>query len=44
MKLDTGDYVAALDIARDQINLPVIRKRQAAGEPDGRKIGVGFRR
>jgi len=42
MKLDTGDYVASLDIARDKIDLPAIRKRQAAGEPDGRRIGVGF--
>ena len=42
MKLDTGDYVACLDIARDKIDLPSIRKRQAAGEPDGRRIGVGF--
>jgi aerobic carbon-monoxide dehydrogenase large subunit len=42
MKLDTGDYVEALDIARDNIDLPAIRSRQAAGEPDGRKIGVGF--
>ena len=42
MKLDTGDYVASLDIARDKINLPAIRKRQAKGEPDGRRIGVGF--
>jgi carbon-monoxide dehydrogenase large subunit len=42
MKLDTGDYVAALKIARDQIDLAGMRKRQAAGEPDGRRIGVGF--
>ena len=42
MKLDTGDYVAALEIARDKIDLPAIRKRQARGESDGRKIGVGF--
>jgi carbon-monoxide dehydrogenase large subunit len=42
MRLDTGDYVAALDTARDWINLPAIRKRQAAGEADGRVIGVGF--
>jgi aerobic carbon-monoxide dehydrogenase large subunit len=42
MKLDTGDYVAALDIARDKIDLAGIRKRQAKAEPDGRKIGVGF--
>jgi carbon-monoxide dehydrogenase large subunit len=42
LKLDTGDYVAALDIARDKIDLPAIRKRQAEAEPDGRKIGIGF--
>ncbi len=42
MKLDTGDYVAALEIARDRIDLPAIRKRQTEGEPDGRRIGVGF--
>lgn len=42
LKLDTGDYVAALDIARDKIDLPAIRKRQAEGESDGRKIGIGF--
>ena len=42
MRLDTGDYVAALDTARDMIGLAAVRKRQAAGESDGRKIGVGF--
>src|SRR6185312_11645684 len=42
LKLDTGDYVASLEAARDAIGLPAIRKRQAAGEPDGRRIGVGF--
>jgi aerobic carbon-monoxide dehydrogenase large subunit len=42
MRLDTGDYVAALDTARDMIDLAAVRKRQAAGEPDGRAIGVGF--
>ncbi len=42
MRLDTGDYVAALDTARDMINLPAVRRRQAAGEPDGRAIGIGF--
>ncbi len=42
MRLDTGDYVAALDTARDLVDLPAVRKRQAAGEPDGRAIGVGF--
>ena len=42
MKLDTGDYVASLEIARDKIDFAAIRKRQAKGEPDGRRIGVGF--
>ncbi len=42
LKLDTGDYIAALDLAREKIDLPAIRRRQVAGEPDGRKIGVGF--
>ena len=42
MRLDTGDYVQALDTARDMIDLPAVRSRQAAGEPDGRVIGVGF--
>ena len=42
MRLDTGDYIASLDTARDMIDLPGIRKRQAVGEPDGRAIGVGF--
>jgi carbon-monoxide dehydrogenase large subunit len=42
MRLDTGDYVAALDTARDMIGLSAIRTRQQKGEPDGRVIGVGF--
>src|SRR6185437_14711644 len=42
MKLDTGDYVESLDIARNEIGFEAIRKRQAKGEPDGRAIGVGF--
>ena len=42
MRLDTGDYVSSLDIARDMVDLPAIRARQAQGEPDGRAIGVGF--
>jgi carbon-monoxide dehydrogenase large subunit len=42
LKLDTGDYVASLEAARDAIGLQAIRKRQAVGEPDGRRIGVGF--
>jgi len=42
MRLDTGDYLASLDRAVEMIDLPAIRRRQAAGEPDGRAIGVGF--
>ena len=41
MKLDTGDYVAALDIARDQVDAGD-SQASSEGEPDGRKIGVGF--
>ena len=40
MQLDTGDYVAALDTARDMIDLPAIRARQAkrrAGRPRHRR-------
>jgi carbon-monoxide dehydrogenase large subunit len=42
MRLDTGDYVASLDTARDMIDLAAVRARQAKREPDGRAIGVGF--
>ncbi len=42
MRLDTGDYVASLDMAHDMVGLPAIRKRQIAGEPNGRAIGIGF--
>src|SRR3979409_1807525 len=35
---DPGGYVASLDTARDMIDLPAIRERQAEGEPDGRAI------
>jgi carbon-monoxide dehydrogenase large subunit len=42
MRLDTGDYIAALDTTHDMIDLPAIRKRQENGEPDGRRVGVGF--
>jgi aerobic carbon-monoxide dehydrogenase large subunit len=42
MRLDTGDYIAALDTARDMIGMEAIRTRQQNGEPDGRAIGLGF--
>ena len=40
--LDSGDYPEALRRARANIDLAAIRQRQARGEPDGRRIGVGF--
>ena len=42
MRLDNGDYPAALATARDMIGLDAIRARQATAEPDGRRVGVGF--
>jgi carbon-monoxide dehydrogenase large subunit len=42
MRLDTGDYIASLDKARELVDLAGIRERQKKGEPDGRAIGVGF--
>ena len=42
MRLDTGEYHASLDAARDMIDLAAIRARQMKAEPDGRAIGVGF--
>jgi aerobic carbon-monoxide dehydrogenase large subunit len=40
--LDTGDYHASLETVVGMVDLPALRKRQEAGEPDGRAIGVGF--
>ena len=42
MRLDTGDYHASLETVVDMMDVPALRKRQAAGEPDGRVIGIGF--
>jgi carbon-monoxide dehydrogenase large subunit len=42
MRLDTGDYIASLDTAREMVKFEAIRARQEKGEPDGRAIGVGF--
>lgn len=39
---DSGDYVECLDRACRAVDLPALRERQARGEPDGRRIGVGF--
>jgi aerobic carbon-monoxide dehydrogenase large subunit len=39
---DSGDYQASLRLAREKIDLSAWRARQARGEPDGRRIGIGF--
>jgi carbon-monoxide dehydrogenase large subunit len=39
---DSGDYPEALRRVVAAIDLPAIRARQIAGEPDGRLIGVGL--
>lgn len=41
MRLDNGDYPAALERALAMVDLPALRARQRAGEPDGRRLGVG---
>jgi carbon-monoxide dehydrogenase large subunit len=42
MKLDTGDYIASLNACETLLDRETWRARQAQGEPDGRKIGIGF--
>ena len=39
---DSGDYKASLARAREKLDLPAWRARQARGEDDGRRIGIGF--
>ena len=39
---DSGDYPQCLRRAVAAIDLPAVRERQRRGEPDGRRIGVGF--
>jgi len=39
---DSGDYPEALRRAVEAIALDKVRERQKRGEPDGRRIGVGF--
>jgi carbon-monoxide dehydrogenase large subunit len=39
---DSGDYRKALKLAREKIELDAWRNRQSRGEPDGRRIGIGF--
>ncbi|WP_076998892.1 xanthine dehydrogenase family protein molybdopterin-binding subunit [Variovorax sp. KK3] len=40
--LDSGDYPASLQKAREMIDFDAVRRRQRATEPDGRLIGIGF--
>lgn len=42
LRLDNGDYPEALRQAVEMVDLPAIRARQGRGEPDGRKLGIGF--
>ncbi len=39
---DSGDYPEALRRAVEAIGFEAVRARQRRGEPDGRRIGVGF--
>lgn len=39
---DSGDYPEALRRAIDAIAFDRVRERQRSGEPDGRRIGIGF--
>ncbi|MCW5625041.1 MAG: molybdopterin-dependent oxidoreductase, partial [Burkholderiales bacterium] len=39
---DSGDYPQCLRKAVDALDIPKWRARQRAGEPDGRRIGVGL--
>jgi aerobic carbon-monoxide dehydrogenase large subunit len=39
---DSGDFPASLQRALEMIGLASVRERQIRGEPDGRRIGVGF--
>jgi aerobic carbon-monoxide dehydrogenase large subunit len=39
---DSGDYPAALKLAREKVGADEWQRKQAAGLPDGRKIGIGY--
>jgi len=39
---DSGDYPECLRRAAAAIDVPALRARQQRGEPDGRRIGLGF--
>jgi aerobic carbon-monoxide dehydrogenase large subunit len=42
MRLDSGDYPAAVRCCAELLDLPAVRARQRRGEPDARLIGIGF--
>jgi aerobic carbon-monoxide dehydrogenase large subunit len=42
LRFDNGDYPHLLTLASAEIDLAAVRRRQSAGEPDGRLVGVGF--
>jgi carbon-monoxide dehydrogenase large subunit len=42
LKFDNGDYAQALKRCAQAVDLPRVRERQRRGEPDGKRIGVGF--
>ncbi len=39
---DSGDYPQCLTRTAAAIDVPAVRARQRAGEPDGRRVGLGF--
>ncbi len=39
---DSGDYQKSLLLAKERIGFDRWRERQKTGEPDGRRIGIGF--
>jgi carbon-monoxide dehydrogenase large subunit len=41
-RYDTGDYPQSLDTVRRALDLDKWRARPRRGEPDGRRIGIGF--
>lgn len=42
MRYDNGDYPASVRMCAELLNLGAVRERQQRGEPDGRRIGIGF--
>ena len=40
--LDSGDYPEAMRRAAEMIDVAAVRARQRQGEPDGRRVGLGF--